>query len=66
VARLWVVGYVTDWYQSFWFEHQTGLVQNECISNIFVVTDISLCKFGERTKILERKFLKFVSRFELK
>jgi hypothetical protein len=25
---LWVVGYVTDWYQSFRLKHQTGMGQN--------------------------------------
>jgi hypothetical protein len=29
---LWVVGYVTNWYQSFWFKHRTGMGRNECES----------------------------------
>jgi hypothetical protein len=25
VPGLWVAGYVTDWYQSFWLKHRAGM-----------------------------------------
>jgi hypothetical protein len=25
VPDLWVAGYVTDWYQSFWLKHQASM-----------------------------------------
>jgi hypothetical protein len=50
VASLWVVGYITDWYQSFWLKHQTSMGQNEFKFEKFVVTDFKLCEFGEKHK----------------
>jgi hypothetical protein len=66
VANLLVVGYVTEWYQSFWFKHQTGMGRNECELGKFVVADFGLSEFGEKWWKIREKIPKFVSRFEFK